>query len=114
MSLSDLELKCLKFAKGVKGYCRAMKHDAINLVYIKQVVRSSSSIGANYIEANERLGKKDMLMKLKISRREAKETGFWLELLEGEGDENRRNELMQEALELRKILSAIIIKIEKS
>ena len=49
---------------------------------VKQLVRSSGSVGANYIEANESLGKKDFLMRVKISRKEAKESKFWLELID--------------------------------
>lgn len=71
---NELEERCLRFAKEVRNFCRTIKHDAISLVYIKQVVRSSSSIGANYIEANEKLGKQDLVMRLRIARKEAKET----------------------------------------
>lgn len=65
--MNELELRCLKFAKDVRDYCRQLKQDTVNLVYIKQVIRSSSSIGANYIEANEKLGTKDNVMKMKIA-----------------------------------------------
>ena len=106
--MNELELRCLKFAIGVRDFCRKIKHDTINLVYIRQIIRSSSSIGANYVEANENLGKQDLLMRLKISRKEAKETVFWLHLLITE-DETTCNILKQEAEELRKIFSAIII-----
>ena len=81
------------------------------MVYIKQVIRSSSSIGANYIEANEKLGKQDLLMHMKISRKEAKETQYWMGLLLTE-DDLARNNLKNEAEELRKIFSAIIKKLE--
>lgn len=111
MSMNELELRCLKFAKEVRNYCRKVKQDTVNLVYIKQVVRSSSSIGANYIEANERLGAKDIVMKMKIARREAKETEYWLELLNVDNDEIT-NSLKNEALQLRKIISAMIKKLE--
>jgi len=77
----DLELRCEKFALAVSDFCRGLKHDTINLIYIKQIIRSSSSIGANYIEANESLGKQDQKMKIRISRKEAKETKYWLKLL---------------------------------
>ncbi len=80
----------------------------------KQVVRSSGSVGANYIEANEALSKKDFLMRIKICRKEAKETAFWLDLLEAGdklGDSERRN-LIQEAKELMMIFGAILKKSE--
>jgi four helix bundle protein len=48
----------------------------------KQLIRAATSVGANYIEANESLSKKDFLTRIKICRKEAKETGYWLKLLE--------------------------------
>ncbi|MBX2904887.1 MAG: four helix bundle protein [Taibaiella sp.] len=74
------------------------------------MVRSSSSVGANYIEANEKLGKQDLVMRLRIARKEAKETQFWLELIVGDNEIQAR--LKQEAEELRRILSAIINKVQ--
>ena len=109
--MQELEARCLKFAIEVRDFCRTITHDTINQVYIKQIIRSSSSVGANYIEANEKLGKQDMLMHLKISRKEAKETQFWLPLLITNND-TTRNVLKQEAEELRRIFSAIIKKLE--
>lgn len=106
----DLEERCLVFAKAVRDFCIALKHDTINLVYIKQIIRSSSSIGANYIEANENLGKQDMKMKIKISRKEAKETQYWFKLLIAD-DEKQRQILEKEAEELKRILSAILNKL---
>jgi four helix bundle protein len=72
------------------------------------------SIGANYIEANEPIGKKDFVMKVKICRREAKESGYWLRLLDtGEKLEVQRDNLVGEATELMKIFGAIIRKSEE-
>ena len=110
--MNELELRCLKFAKSVRDFCKAIKSTAINLVYIKQIIRSSSSIGANYIEANEKLGKQDLIMHLKISRKEAKETQYWLDLLDDSNNETERETLKQEAEELKRIFSAIINKIQ--
>ena len=98
--------------KNVRDYCKELSRDIVDNIYVKQVVRSSSSIGANYIEANDKLGKNDFLMKLRIARREAKETEYWLELLE-HGNQEVNKRLKTEVIELRKILSAIIIKIDK-
>jgi four helix bundle protein len=78
--LNNLEIRALKFAKEVRDFCRSIRQDIVAAVYICQVIRSSSSIGANYIEANENLGKQDMIMHLRIGRKEAKETQYWLEL----------------------------------
>jgi four helix bundle protein len=78
----------------------------------KQLIRSSGSIAANYIEANEKLGDKDFKFRLKIARKEAKETLLWLNLLKdlNHNFDSDLETLLNEADELRKILSAIINK----
>ncbi|MFA7158141.1 MAG: four helix bundle protein [Kiritimatiellia bacterium] len=76
-------------------------------------MRSSGSTGANYIEANKALSKKDFAMKVKICRREAKESIFWLRLLIETNSEDFKQEgsvLRNEATELKKIFSDIISK----
>jgi len=81
----------------------------------RQLIRSSGSVGANYIEANEGLGKKDFLMRMKIARREAEETAYWLRLIDTGLKAEIQTEcdkLAAEAWELVKILSAIIRKCE--
>lgn len=107
--MNELENRCLQFAKKVRAFCKSVKFNSVDNVYIVQVTRSSSSIGANYIEGNEKLGPKDLLHRIRIARKEAKETMYWLEIL---SEEYEVQELLQEALELRKILSAILNKIE--
>ena len=107
--MNELELRCLKFAKSVRDFCKTLERDTITRDYVLQVFRSSSSIGANYIEANEKLGKQDLLMKLRIARKEAKKTLYWLELLEYPGNQILKNEVE----ELRRIFSAIITKVQE-
>lgn len=78
-------------------------------------MRSSGSVGANYIEANEALSKKDFRMRARIARKEAKETRYWLRLVFTGNDETlerERAELVQESSEILKILSAILNKSE--
>lgn len=78
-----------------------------------QLIRASGSVGANYIEANEALSKKDFFMRIKISRKEAKESRYWLFLVDianGSGLEKERTELTQEATELMNIFGSIIRK----
>ena len=111
--MNDLENRCLIFAKSVRDYCRSVKFGVINDVYVKQLVRSSSSVGANYIEANEALGKQDRIMRLRIARKEAKETIYWLCLLECELPEQNLI-LAKEAEELKRIFSAIINKLSST
>jgi four helix bundle protein len=113
MSL-ELEIRFFKFAERSRDFCRNVKWDIINTVYVKQLIRSSSSVSANYIEASDDLGKADEKMKLKISRREAKESINWLKLMlvyENEQLETERKFLLDEAEQIRKILSAIIKKL---
>lgn len=72
----DLEERTLRFAIAVRKFIKTLPKTIGNIEDAKQVVRSSGSIGANYIEANESLGKKDKLMRMKISRKECKESIF--------------------------------------
>jgi four helix bundle protein len=109
----DLEERTYQFAKDCRLFLRELPKTINNIEDGKQLVKASGSIGANYIEANEKLGDKDFVMRLKIARKEAKETRYWLNLL---GDLNpnhqkRAETLIIEAVELRKILSAIINKV---
>ena len=105
----DLEERTLKFAKNVRDFVKDVPRSISNNEYAKQLIRSSGSIGANYIEANESLGKKDFVHRAKISRKEAKESRFWLELIEISGImEQTRKDLLDEATQLMMILSAII------
>jgi four helix bundle protein len=111
----ELEERCFQFARRVREFCRKLKRTIENIEDIKQVVRSSGSIGANYIEANEKMGLGDLKYRLRVSRKEAKETVFFLglfELFEGNDLEQERNFLIDEANQLRKIFSAMLLKLE--
>jgi four helix bundle protein len=81
---------------------------------VKQVIRSSGSMGANYIEANESLGKKDFAMRIRICRKEAKETVYWLKLVETNDNslDTKRASYIQEGTEIMKIFAAILLKCE--
>ncbi len=109
----DLEERTLKFSKNVREFVKLLPKTISNKEDVAQLIRSSGSIGANYIEANESLGKKDFAMRVKISRKEAKETIYWLELLNTENKtelEEKRDKLILEATELMKIFGAIATK----
>ena len=112
----DLEKRTTEFAKRTVKLCRALPKDSINNRLTGQAVGSAGSVGANYREANDALGKKDFLLRLRIARKEAKEVLHWLELIEEANPEfvPRMRELKQEAKELKNILSAIITKIDKN
>ncbi len=69
----DLEDRTYEFARDVRAFVRELPHTVANIEDVKQLVRASGSVGANYIEANEALGKKDFVMHVKICRKEARE-----------------------------------------
>jgi four helix bundle protein len=109
----DLEDRTLKFARDVRTFVKELPRTASNTEDGKQLIRSSGSVGANYIEANDSLSKKDFVMRVKICRKEAKESRYWLDLVDIRDVrelENNRVQLRQEADELMKILGAIIQK----
>ncbi|MWB95843.1 four helix bundle protein [Flavobacterium sp. GA093] len=111
----DLEERTFLFAKECRIYIRTLSKTASNIEDGKQLIRSSGSVGANYIEANEKLGDKDLIFRLKIARKEAKESKFWLRLLHELNPDQKTlsDSLLFEVEELRKILSAIITKTSK-
>jgi four helix bundle protein len=86
----DPEERTLRFAREVLEFVKTIPRTAGNPEIAKQLIRSSSSVGANYIEANEPLGRKDLLMRIKICRKEARETSYWLKLadVQSPGGEN--------------------------
>jgi four helix bundle protein len=107
----DLEDRTATFATRVRDFVKRVPKDLTNTEYSKQLIRSSSSVGANYIEANEALSRKDFLMRIKISRKEAKESRYWLRLIiPAEGRAEEQEHLIQEATELLMIFTAILKK----
>lgn len=107
----NLEERTEEFARDVRTFVRELILDMANKEDARQLIKSSGSVGANYIEANEKLGDKDFLFRLKIARKEAKESAYWLRLINTMDNqilEKKRQNLMQESQELRRILSAII------
>lgn len=112
MSKYDLEERTEEFAASIRKFVRLIDLDIPNREDAKQVVRSSGSVAANYIEANEALSQKDFLHRVKISRKETKETRLWLNLIKVDNDlvKKEKNRLIEESTELLKILSTIISK----
>ena len=111
----DLEDRTFNFAKNVRRFVQKLPHSILLRDDISQLIRSSGSIGANYIEANESLGKKDFSMRIKICRKEAKETVYWLKLFSEQKlstvIENDRVLLEDEASQLMHIFGAIVSKV---
>ena len=109
----DLEERTYQFAKDVRFFVKTLPKTIANIEDGKQLIKASGSVGANYIEANEALSKKDFKMRIKICRKEAKESAYFLRLLDETNslknfDEAKR--LMQEANDLKKIFSSILEK----
>ncbi len=107
----DLEDRTFEFARNVRAFVKKLPRTICNQEDVKQVVRSSGPVGANYIEANEGLSKKDFRHRIRISRKESKETRYWLRLLETHDEDNlnsERDRLVQESTELMRIFGAIL------
>lgn len=108
----DLEERTLKFVKRVMELVKNVPKTITNSEIIKQLIRAVGSTGANYIEANESLSKKDFAIRIKICRKEAKESRYWLKLLEvkDEEEEKERAALIDESTQFIKIFSKILEK----
>ncbi len=109
----DLEERTARFAERCRDFVKKLPKTTGNFEDSKQLVRSSGSQAANYIEANEALSKKDFAHRIKICRKEAKESCLWLRLCDNNNNhelDNERKSLLQEATELRKIFTAILNK----
>jgi len=107
----DLEDRTYRFAKDVRDYTKKLPRTISNIEYGKQLIRSAGSIAANYIEANEALSKKDFTQRIKICRKESKESILWLRLTLSDGTyEADKQKLIQESTELMKIFAVIFRK----
>lgn|SRR3989344_2286824 len=104
----DLENRTFKFAADIRLYVKKLSKSEQYSNDIQQLIRSSGSVGANYIEANEALSKKDFYMRIKICRKEAKESIYWLRLLSSNSTENLLDPLIDEATQLMKIFGSIV------
>jgi len=111
--LEKLDLRSERFAKAVRAFVRTLPRTISNAEDVKQLVRASGSVAANFIEATEAVSKKDYLLRLRYSRKEAKESRLFLALVDvGEKPamETERQILIKEANELKLIIAAIIRK----
>ena len=111
----DLEERTATFAENVRSFVRRLPRTVTNAEDVKQLARSSGSVAANCIEADEALGPKDRVMRFRTCRKEAKESQLWLRLLYAGDDPalcRARQDLRQEAHELKLIFTAIIKKLE--
>ena len=111
----DLEERTFLFAKRIRSFEKKLPRTVCNIEDVKQLVQASGSVGANYIEANESLGKKDFLMRIKICRKESKESRYFLRLVDTSEDDKLNSErdwLINEAHELTSIFGSIVRKSE--
>lgn len=110
----DLEDRTFKFARDVRILTKKILKHLSTVEDIKQLIRSSGSVGANYIEANEALSKKDFKHRIKICLKETKESRYWLRMIETDIDQtattHERLRLIDETTQLLKIFSAILRK----
>ncbi|MDX1618872.1 MAG: four helix bundle protein [Balneolaceae bacterium] len=107
----DLEERTFQFAKACLALVNKSSKTLVNVEISRQLIRSSGSVGANYIEANESLSKKDFIYRIKICRKESKESGYWIRLLELEDQLNMEAEILtRESRELTNIFGSILRK----
>jgi four helix bundle protein len=111
----DLENRTTKFSEDIIIFLKTLKRDIINTPMISQLIRSATSIGANYFEANGAASKKDFKNKICICKKEARETKYWLQLIAKSNPERKEEcrKFWQEAQEFTLIFSKIIITIDK-
>lgn len=112
----NLEKRTVKFSGEVIIFCKKLEKNIINNPLISQLIRSATSIGANYCEANGASSKRDFKNKIYICKKECKETKYWLELIAKANSEQKERcrELWSECQELTLIFSKIALTLEKS
>ena len=109
----EFEERTFQFAKAVRLFVKTSPKTTANIEDGRQLIKASGSVGANYIEANESLGKKDFSLRIKISRKEVKESAYWLRVIHETNNLENADDaegLIQEANELKKIFSSILEK----
>lgn len=112
----DLEERTAKFAEDIVLFVKTIKKDIVNTPLINQIVKSATSIGANYMEANGASSKKDFKSKINICKKEARETKYWLRII-AKANIDKKDEctkLWKECQELTLIFSKIVLTINRS
>ena len=106
----NLAKRTAKFGEDIIVFCKIIKPDNINKPIINQLVRSGTSIGANYCEANNASSKKDFRNKIFICKKESQETKYWLQMLAKCNPESKEEirKLWKECQELTMIFQKII------
>ena len=109
----DLEERTAKFGERVIEFAKKIPKNLVTIPIIDQFIRSGTSIGANYCEADGAESKEDFKHKMGICKKEAKETKYWLRIISVSVPELKEEarELWKEAQELTLIFSSIILKL---
>lgn len=111
----NLEERTAVFSENIIAFCKSIKQDIITRPLVSQLIRSGTSIGANYCEANNASSKKDFRNKIFICKKEAQETKYWLRIMSScvpeKKDELRKN--WQETQELTMIFQKVVNSLDK-
>jgi four helix bundle protein len=107
--LFDLEERTAAFGEAVIRFAKALPKNTVTLPLIDQIIRSGTSVAANYCEADDAVSKKDFKNKIGTCRKESRETKLWLRMLAAAepGAKAEAGQLWQEAKELHLIFAAI-------
>ena len=108
----DLEERTAKFGESIIDFVKRLKEDTVNKPLISQLIRSATSIGANYMEANQASSKRDFKNKIYICRKESNESKHWLRMISKANPDKNEDcrKLWKEAHELTLIFSKISLK----
>ena len=111
MSERDIDKRTFEFSLRIVRLCRSMDGGRVGRILASQVLRSGTSIGANVEEAQGAQSKADFIAKMSISRKEARETLYWLRIITESDLQPKRKmtPIIQEADEIAKVVSAIIV-----
>ena len=115
MQSREIQKRCYNFVIGVIKMTKKLNKNTVSDILIKQIVRSSTSIGANIVEAQAGSSKKDFINFIHHSLKSANETKFWLEIIKDteRTDPNEMNFLIKECYELANILGASLVTLKK-
>lgn len=115
MAGQEIQARTFEFARRIVRLAKALDEDRIGRILVGQVLRSGTSIGANVEEAQGAQSKPDFIAKMAIARKEARETLYWLQLIQSEGlvTPDRLGDLIAECDSILRVISAIIVSARK-
>ena len=108
----DLEERTAQFGENIIEFCKSLEKNDINRELVRQLLKAGTSVGANYNEADGAMTRRDFKHKISISRKESKESAYWLRMISkaNPGRTSECESFRQEARELTLIFSAILNK----